>query len=63
MACDHSGTYSGASRYLQGSGQLRLVLVCDDCGAERKQIETIGYRPRARRFVGQLAELIRSSLQ
>ncbi len=42
---------------MRGEGQLRLVLVCDRCGAERTQIGTLGYRPRARRFVGHLAEL------
>lgn len=36
---------------------MRLVLVCDGCGAERGELGTIGYRPRGRRLVGHLAEL------
>jgi hypothetical protein len=45
MACDHSGTYSGASRYLREAGELRLVLLCDRCGAERRELGRIEYRP------------------
>jgi HD-GYP domain-containing protein (c-di-GMP phosphodiesterase class II) len=56
MACDHAGLLSGASRYARSTGQLRLVLVCDECGAERREVGTVGYRPRGRSFVGQLAE-------
>ncbi len=61
--CDHSGPHSGASRYLRGSGTLRLVLVCDTCGAERGEMGSVGYRPRARRFVGHLAELTARELE
>lgn len=57
MTCDHSGTHTGACRYLRGSGQLRLVLVCDTCGSERGELGRVGYRPRGRRLVGHLAEL------
>jgi HD-GYP domain-containing protein (c-di-GMP phosphodiesterase class II) len=56
MACDHAGLLSGASRYARSTGQLRLVLVCDECGAERREFGTLGYRPRGRDFVGHLAE-------
>jgi HD-GYP domain-containing protein (c-di-GMP phosphodiesterase class II) len=38
-------------------GELRLVLVCDECGEERAEMGTVDYRPRAQRFVGHLAEL------
>jgi HD-GYP domain-containing protein (c-di-GMP phosphodiesterase class II) len=34
-----------------------MVLVCDDCGAERGELASVGYRPRGRRVVGDLAEL------
>jgi HD-GYP domain-containing protein (c-di-GMP phosphodiesterase class II) len=37
--------------------KLRLVLVCDRCGAERAELERIAYAPNARRLAGQLAEL------
>lgn len=57
MACDHAGTYSGGARYLREAGELRLVLVCDRCGAERAELQRIGYRPNARGVDGQLAEL------
>jgi HD-GYP domain-containing protein (c-di-GMP phosphodiesterase class II) len=36
---------------------LRFVLVCDRCGEELREIRVLDYRPRARRFVGHLAEL------
>jgi hypothetical protein len=45
MVCDHSGTYSGASRYLRDTGELRLVLLCDRCGAERQELGRVKYRP------------------
>ena len=45
MLCDHTGTYSGASRYLREAGELRLVLLCDGCGAERQELGRIEYRP------------------
>src|ERR1700730_12418403 len=57
MACDHSASHSGGARYLRGVGQLQLVLVCDDCGAERAQLQRIDYRPNPRRLVVHLAEL------
>jgi HD-GYP domain-containing protein (c-di-GMP phosphodiesterase class II) len=57
VACDHSGTHNGESRYLRDAGLLRLVLVCDACGAECAELERIGYRPEARFVDGHLAEL------
>jgi HD-GYP domain-containing protein (c-di-GMP phosphodiesterase class II) len=57
MACDHSASHSGGARYLRGAGQLQLVLLCDDCGAERAQLQRIDYRPNPRRLVVHLAEL------
>jgi len=45
MMCDHLGTYSGASRYLREAGELRLVLLCDRCGAERQELGRVDYRP------------------
>jgi HD-GYP domain-containing protein (c-di-GMP phosphodiesterase class II) len=56
MACDHSGAQSGEARYLRTTGQLRLVVVCDACGAECAELERIGYRPDARCVDGRLAE-------
>jgi len=57
MHCDHSASHSGEARYLHHERQLRLVLVCDRCGAERVELERIAYAPNARRFAGHLAEL------
>jgi hypothetical protein len=45
MMCDHSGTHSGASRYIREAGELRLVLLCDQCGAERQELGRMDYRP------------------
>jgi HD-GYP domain-containing protein (c-di-GMP phosphodiesterase class II) len=57
MACDHSALHSGGARYLREAGQLRLVIVCDACGAERAELGRIDYAPSARCFAGHLAEL------
>jgi HD-GYP domain-containing protein (c-di-GMP phosphodiesterase class II) len=57
MACDHSALQSGGARYLPGSCQLQLVLVCDSCGAECDRLGRVEYEPRPRRLVGHLAEL------
>jgi len=57
MTCDHSASHSGGARYMYGAHQLRLVLVCDRCGAERSELERIDYSPHALRFVAHLAEL------
>jgi HD-GYP domain-containing protein (c-di-GMP phosphodiesterase class II) len=57
MACDHSGSRSGGARYVHGQRQLRLVVVCDHCGAECAELERLAYAPDARRFAGHLAEL------
>jgi HD-GYP domain-containing protein (c-di-GMP phosphodiesterase class II) len=39
-----------------------MVLICDGCGAERGELGTMGYRPRGRRLLGQLAELTAAEL-
>jgi HD-GYP domain-containing protein (c-di-GMP phosphodiesterase class II) len=57
MACDHSRARSGAARYVRETGQLRLVLVCDGCGAECDELDRLGYRPDARCVDGHLAGL------
>jgi hypothetical protein len=43
--CPHSGFYSGIGFYSKESRTLRYVLVCDDCGAEMKQIHAQDYTP------------------
>jgi len=57
MSCDHAASHSGAARFVRESSQLRMTLVCDLCGAERREIGRIDYRPRGRRIAGLLAEL------
>jgi HD-GYP domain-containing protein (c-di-GMP phosphodiesterase class II) len=63
MACDHSALHSGGARYLREAAQLRLVLVCDECGAERAELDTMDYAPSARCFAGHLAELTARELR
>ncbi len=40
------------SRYLRDTGQLRLVLVCDQCGAECSELSRLDYETQAHRPVG-----------
>jgi len=55
MACDHTALHSGGARYLREAGQLKLVLLCDGCGAERRELGLIEYTPQPRRLVVHLA--------
>ena len=57
MGCDHSELHSGGARYVRETQELRLVVVCDSCGAELTELQRIDYCPHARRFVAHLAEL------
>jgi HD-GYP domain-containing protein (c-di-GMP phosphodiesterase class II) len=57
MACDHAALHSGGARYLREAGKLRLVVVCDACGAELFELQRIDYTPEARCLTGHLAEL------
>jgi HD-GYP domain-containing protein (c-di-GMP phosphodiesterase class II) len=54
--CDHSGTQSGATRYERKTTELRLVLICDQCGDERGEFNRVDYSPQGRRFIRDLAE-------
>jgi HD-GYP domain-containing protein (c-di-GMP phosphodiesterase class II) len=62
VACDHSASHSGGARYLRGSNQLELALVCDGCGQVRRELGRIDYRLEPRRLVVQIAELIAREL-
>jgi hypothetical protein len=44
-SCQHSGYYSGLGKYSRDSKSLRYVLVCDDCGREMMEVETVEYAP------------------
>jgi hypothetical protein len=46
VSCDHSSGQSGASLYVRGSGRVRLVLVCDTCGAVQGELGALDYKPR-----------------
>jgi hypothetical protein len=43
--CSHDCYYSGVGVYVRDSQTLRCVLVCDDCGAEMKEISALDYAP------------------
>lgn len=55
--CNHSALQSGGARYIRETRELRLVLVCDLCGAEQAELDRINYAPSARRAVASLTEL------
>jgi HD-GYP domain-containing protein (c-di-GMP phosphodiesterase class II) len=63
FACDHSGTHSGATRYVRETAELRLVLICDRCGDERGELRRVEYAPHGRRFIRDLAELVARELR
>jgi hypothetical protein len=46
VSCKHSSGQSGAALFVQGRGSVRLVLVCDECGAVQGELGALDYRPR-----------------
>jgi HD-GYP domain-containing protein (c-di-GMP phosphodiesterase class II) len=62
MACAHSATHSGSTRYLRERAQLELLLVCDACGAVRRSLGQIDYLLEPRCEVVRVAELIAHEL-
>ena len=50
LICDHSGTHSGATRYVRETAQLRLIVVCDQCGSECDELTRVDYLPRPARL-------------
>jgi hypothetical protein len=44
--CEHVGFHTGRGRYDQAAGRLRYVVVCDDCDAEVRELESQDYRPQ-----------------
>ena len=57
-SCAHAGGHSAVSRYLPGAGRLRFLLVCDACGAERGDVDSLAYRPHPRPYANHPAERI-----
>ena len=60
--CAHAGGHSAVGRYLHEAGRLRFVLVCDGCGAERGDVDSVAYRPQARPFANHPAALVARAL-
>jgi hypothetical protein len=44
--CDHSGLHSGMGRYSSRFNAIRFVVVCDQCGAECREVSIEDYEPR-----------------
>jgi hypothetical protein len=43
--CSHGGYHSGIGFYSKDAGQIRYVLVCDDCGKETREVFKEPYVP------------------
>jgi hypothetical protein len=43
--CTHAGYHSGLGLYSHEHGQIRYVLVCDDCGVEVREVFSEDYAP------------------
>ena len=61
-SCAHDGGHSAVGRYLRGAGRLRFLLVCDACGAERGDVDSVAYRPNPRPYANHPAERIARAL-
>lgn len=59
--CNHARGHSGRGR-LAGDGRLRFALVCDECGAERREVQSIAYNLNAKPYIDSLAELTAKEL-
>ena len=44
--CEHVGFHTGHGRYDPSAERLRYVIVCDECKAEVRELESQDYRPK-----------------
>ena len=44
--CQHNGPHSGIGRYSRALGAIRFVIVCDECGCERRELTRQPYEPQ-----------------
>ena len=61
-SCPHDGGHSAVARYVHGAERLRFLLVCDGCGAERGDVDSLAYRPHPRPYANHPAERIARAL-
>jgi HD-GYP domain-containing protein (c-di-GMP phosphodiesterase class II) len=59
--CNHACGHSGRG-YFSDQGLLRFALVCDECGAERREVRSLAYNLNAKPFANSLAELTAKEL-
>ena len=62
MSCSHQGHHSAVAGYDRAFGYLRFTLVCDECGARRRDIGYLQHRIDPRPFAHSLAERIGGQL-
>jgi hypothetical protein len=43
--CKHDGFHTGQGRYSPDSGQIRYVMICDECQQELAEVHRLEYRP------------------
>ena len=44
--CEHSGYFTGTTRYDRRRKVMRYVVTCDGCGAVMREIESEPYQPQ-----------------
>jgi HD-GYP domain-containing protein (c-di-GMP phosphodiesterase class II) len=59
--CNHARGHSGRGRF-DDNGSLHFALVCDECGAERREVRSIAYNLNAKPYIDSLAELTAKEL-
>jgi len=62
MSCAHQAPHTATASFDSGLGFLRFVLVCDGCGAERRELGALRHRVEARPHVNGLAERLAREL-
>jgi hypothetical protein len=43
--CAHDGFHSGLGRYSHENEHIRYVLICDECGADVREVSVESYAP------------------
>jgi HD-GYP domain-containing protein (c-di-GMP phosphodiesterase class II) len=56
MSCSHAAPHTATASYDPDFGCLRFVLVCDNCGEERRELGSMRHNVEARPYANSLAE-------